>query len=174
MDRLKSFGFLLKDLARRHVQRFEQRASELNLTLMQCKALIALERQEGVSQARLAEVTDVDPMTMVRILDHMESDKLVERRLDPEDRRARQLFLTDKARSLVAKVWEVADVTRGEFFVGVPAADRDTFMRVLEQIHANAAALTGQPAAPVPAPEPRPTSQARRAKPASRTADSSN
>ena len=83
MDRMRNFGFLLKDVSRRYVLRFEQRAREISLTLPQCKALVRLEKNEGVSQARLAELADVEPMTMVRILDRMEADGLLERRPDP-------------------------------------------------------------------------------------------
>jgi MarR family transcriptional regulator for hemolysin len=70
-DRLRNFGFLLKEVSRRYVNRFEVRAAEIPLNLAQAKALVRLEKNEGVSQARLAELAEVDPMTMVRILDRM-------------------------------------------------------------------------------------------------------
>lgn len=147
MDRLKHFGFLLKDVSRRYTTRFEQHAEAMSLTLTQCKALVQLERNEGVSQARLAELTDVEPMTMVRILDRMEADQIIERRLDPNDRRARQLYLTDKAHPLLEEIWRIAAVTRSEVFAGVGKGEREAFMRTLEQIHHNAVALdTSAPA----------------------------
>jgi MarR family transcriptional regulator for hemolysin len=145
MDKLKNFGFLLKDLSRRYVLRFEQRAEAMSLTLTQCKALTQLEQNEGTSQARLAELTDVEPMAMVRILDRMETDQLIERRLDPDDRRARRLYFTDKGRPLVGEVWRLAELTRNEMFLGVNKEERLTFMRVLDRLHANASALDGQP-----------------------------
>jgi DNA-binding MarR family transcriptional regulator len=152
MDRFKNFGFLLKDVTRRYVLRFEERAAAMALTLTHCKALAHLERNEGVSQARLAELIDVDPMAMVRLLDRMEADELIERRADPADRRARRLYLKGKARPLLAEIWHLAELTRAEVFAGVGDADREAFMRVLEQLHANVAALDGQPlqASPVP------------------------
>ncbi len=160
--RLKNFGFLLKEVSRRYVLRFEQHAQQtLALTLTQCKALVQLERAEGASQARLAELTDVEPMTMVRILDRMEADQLLERRPDPADRRARCLYLTDKARPLLAEIWRIADITRGELFAGVDVAERDTFMRVLEQLHGTLTTLEapgpapGAASAPSPAPAKR-------------------
>jgi MarR family transcriptional regulator, transcriptional regulator for hemolysin len=137
----RHFGFLLKDLSQRYVARFEQRASEISLTLMQCKVLVHLEKNEGASQARLAELTAIDPMMMVRILDRMEADKLLERRADPQDRRARQLYLTKKAEPLLSEVWRLADLTRSELFAGIGKAERDVFMQVLERLHANACAL---------------------------------
>lgn len=145
MDRLKNFGFLLKDLSRRYVLRFEQRAAAISLTLNQCKALVQLDKNEGINQVRLAELTDVEPMTMVRILDRMETDQLIERRPDPVDRRVRRLYLTDKGKPLVAEIWRLVELTRAEMFEGIGDADRERFMRVLEKLHANVSVLTGQP-----------------------------
>jgi DNA-binding MarR family transcriptional regulator len=152
IDRLQNFGFLLKDLGRRYSLRFEQRAREHSLTLMQCKALVHLSRNEGASQARLAELTDMEPMMMVRILDRMEADRLLERRPDPADRRARRLYLTSKAKPLLDEVWRLADATRNEMFAGVPRAERDAFMRILESVHDNACALCDEPTEAIPNP----------------------
>jgi MarR family transcriptional regulator, transcriptional regulator for hemolysin len=137
MDKLQNIGFLLKDLTRRYIERFEEHARSLSLTLMQCKVLTTLERGEGLSQARLAEVVGVDAMTMVRLLDRMEEDHLVERRPDPDDRRARRLFLTPKAKPMLEQIWRLAALVRTEMFVGVARADRDCFLRVLEMAHGN-------------------------------------
>src|SRR5271156_6812491 len=137
MDRLHNFGFLLNDLTRRYVLRFEQRARAIALTLPQCKVLVRLQKNEGVSQARLADLAEVDPMTMVRILDRMEADGLLERRLDPADRRARCLYLTVKARPLLDQIWRLSDSIRAELFIGTSKSDRDIFMSVLERMHDN-------------------------------------
>ena len=155
MDRIRNFGFLLRDLSRRYVLRFEQHASEISLTLMQCKALAQLEQNEGVSQSRLADLTDIEPMTMVRILDRMEADRILERRPDPADRRARRLYLTDKAAPLLKEIWRLVEVTRSEMFAGVSRQDREVFLDVLERLHANASALEG------PTPEAAPARTAR-------------
>jgi MarR family transcriptional regulator for hemolysin len=158
MDRLKNFGFLLKDVSRLYVLRFEQRARDLSLTLVQCKALAHLEKNEGVSQARLAELIDVDAMTMVRILDRMEADSVIERRPDPDDRRARRLYLTGKAKPMLETIWRLAEQTRAEMFAGIPKAEREAFMGVMERLHANAVAAAGQPVDAIDAPSSRPTS----------------
>src|SRR5450759_1266799 len=84
MDPFRHFGFLLKDVSRLYSRNFERHATELNLTLAQCKVLSYLQRNEGISQVRLAYLTDTDPMTLVRILDRMERDGLIERRPDPQ------------------------------------------------------------------------------------------
>ncbi len=144
-DRLRNFGFLLKEVARRYVLRFEVRAREISLNLGQAKALVRLEKNEGVSQVRLAELAEVDAMTMVRILDRMEADGLLERRPDPADRRARCLYLTAQARPILSAIWRLSEETRAEAFAGVSKAERDLFMTVLERIHDNISRLDSEP-----------------------------
>lgn len=141
MDRTRTVGLLLKDLSRLYSSRFERHARALSLTLMQCKVLVNLERAEGVSQARLCSLMTVEPMAMVRLLDPLEAGQLIERRRDPADRRARQLFLTRKGRSMLDQIWQLAAQVRTEMLSGVPREDRDVFFRVLEAAHANLAAL---------------------------------
>jgi MarR family transcriptional regulator, transcriptional regulator for hemolysin len=157
MDRLHNFGFLLNDLTRRYVLRFEQRARAIALTLPQCKVLVRLQKNEGASQARLAELAEVEPMTMVRILDRMEADGLLERRLDPADRRARCLYLTRKARPLLDEIWHLADLTRAEVFAGIGRREREAFITMLERMHNNVCALEDHPIqAPQLGPGPQP------------------
>ena len=141
MDRFKNVGYLLKDVSRRYVARFERHAEEVSLTLMQCKVLLHLSRNEGASQVRLCDLTDIEPMMMVRILDRMEADKLLERRPDPADRRARRLYLTRKATPILDEIDRIMEVTRNEVFAGVSKADREAFLKVLEHVHQNVCAL---------------------------------
>jgi DNA-binding MarR family transcriptional regulator len=149
-DRLRNCGFLLKEVTRQYVLRFEVRAREISLNLAQAKTLVRLEKNEGVSQARLAELAEVDAMAMVRILDRMEADGLLERRPDPADRRARCLYLTAKAKPILGEIWRLSDETREELFAGVSKADRDLFMSVLERIHDNLSTLEGKASEPIP------------------------
>ena len=141
MDRFKNVGYLLKDVSRRYVARFERHAAEVSLTLMQCKVLLHLSKNEGASQVRLCELSDVEPMMMVRILDRMEADKLLERRPHPADRRARRLYLTRKAAPILDEIDRISEVTRNEIFAGVSKADREAFLKVLEHAHQNACGL---------------------------------
>lgn len=151
MDRFKNVGYLLKDVSRRYVARFERHAEEVSLTLMQCKVLLHLSKSEGASQVRLCELTDIEPMMMVRILDRMEADKLLERRPDPADRRARRLYLTRKATPILDEIDRIMELTRNEVFAGVSKAEREAFLKVLEHAHQNVCALEAA-TAPVAAP----------------------
>lgn len=166
MDRFKTVGYLLKDVTRRYAARFERHAQEVSLTLTQCKVLLYLSRNEGASQVRLCELTDVEPMMMVRILDRMEADKLLERRADPADRRARRLYLTRKAARLLDEVERISEVTRNEIFAGVSKTDREAFLKVLEHVHQNACALEAE-TRPGPT-QPNPASSGRRTRLAGR------
>jgi DNA-binding MarR family transcriptional regulator len=145
MDPLPSFGFLLRDVSRLYVQRFEQRARTLGFTLAQSKALIYLAKHEGISQSQLSELCDIEPMNLVRILDRMEADGWVERRNDPADRRARQLFIHSKARPLLDQLQRLSDLTREEAFGGIPASQSDVLMDLLQRIQRNLASLDSSP-----------------------------
>jgi MarR family transcriptional regulator, transcriptional regulator for hemolysin len=144
----RSFGFLLKDLSRLYTQRFEQRAGALGLTLPQCKALVHLAQHEGISQIQLADLTDIEPMTLVRILDRMESDGWLERRSDTTDRRARCLYLKSKGKPLVDDIWDLVDLTRREVFAGIPQKQTSLLIVLLEKVRDNFTSLEPLPAAP--------------------------
>jgi MarR family transcriptional regulator, transcriptional regulator for hemolysin len=137
LDPLHSFGFLLRDTSDRYVKRFEERASALGLTLPQSKVLTYLADREGISQAQLAELTALEPMTLVRSLDYLESRGLVERRNHPADRRARCLYLKPKGKALVDDIWKLIDLTRKDGFVGVSKKQVSLLIELLEKIHNN-------------------------------------
>ena len=139
MDRLRNFYFLLKDVARLTARNFERHAAEvqLGLTLAQCRVLVYLQRTEGISQVRLAYLTDTDPMTLVRILDRMENDGWLERRLDPSDRRARRLYLKPAAQPVLKQIWAIGDRSRNESLAGLEIAERTQLLDLLERVHGN-------------------------------------
>jgi MarR family transcriptional regulator, transcriptional regulator for hemolysin len=141
----RTFGYVLKDTSKLYVQRFEERARELGLTLPQCKALVYLARSEGISQAELGSAAEIDPMSMVRILDRMELDGWVERRADPHDRRARRLFLKPKAKPLLEAVDRVSSATRDEALAGLTQQEADLLVAALERVRHNIASLQPLP-----------------------------
>jgi MarR family transcriptional regulator for hemolysin len=134
-DRLRNIGFLLRDVYRLYVKHFERCAREIELTLAQCKVLGHLSRNEGISQARLAELTDTDPMTLVRTLDRMQQDQWIERRADPEDRRAHRLYLREAARPVMQRMWKIADQARQDALSGLTVAEREQLVSLLERVH---------------------------------------
>lgn len=145
MDSLRSFGFLVKEISRLSTRNFERIAAEarLELTIEQCKVLIHLERNQGISQAGLAYLTDTDPMTLMRIIDRMEADGWVQRRPDPEDRRARRLHLKPAAQPVMQRIWNTADRARSEALAGLDAAERTQLIGLLGRVHDNLIDLVG-------------------------------
>jgi MarR family transcriptional regulator for hemolysin len=137
MDATRHFGFLIKTLERLYTKRFERLAQERSLTLPQCRALYYLARNQGISQKRLAEMTEIEPMTLVRILDRMEADGWIERRADPTDRRARRLFITAAACPVLEEIQRLSAQLRGEALHGLSAAERAQLLGLLERVQAN-------------------------------------
>ncbi|MBV8412059.1 MAG: MarR family transcriptional regulator [Alphaproteobacteria bacterium] len=133
----QNLGFLLHDVARLMRRRFEQNARELRLTRSQCQVLAHLARHEGIPQSGLAEILEVEPITLTRILDRLEAGGLVERRPHATDRRIRQLYLTAEARPLLADIFAIGADTRGEALDGVPELERDFLFQTLTTMKAN-------------------------------------
>jgi MarR family transcriptional regulator for hemolysin len=140
-DRLRNFGFLMRDVSRLYAAYFQRYARELELTLPQCKVLGHLSRNEGISQARLAELSDTDPMTLVRTLDRMQQDQWIERRPDPSDRRAHRLYLREAARPILNRMWKIADQCRQEAMAELSPDEREQLIALLERVHGTLSAL---------------------------------
>jgi MarR family transcriptional regulator for hemolysin len=137
----RSLGFLISDVARLWGRRFEQRAKLKGLTRAQCKVLGYLARHEGINQAGLAELLEVEPITLVRLLDRMGEEGWVERRADPSDRRAYRLYLGPKAEPVYAAALGIAEETRQEALAALTPAEEDVLRAVFERIHASLSAL---------------------------------
>jgi len=134
----ESLGFLLGDISRLMRRRFQQRLEgESALTLAQAKALVYLSRHQGLRQVELAEMLEVQPITLARLVDQLVQHGLVERRPDPGDRRANHLFLTDAAAPHLTAIRQVGAEIRKEVLRGVDKQQAATLLLVLNQIHDN-------------------------------------
>jgi MarR family transcriptional regulator for hemolysin len=133
----QNLGFLLHDVARLMRKRFEQNARGLGLTRSQCQVLAHLARHEGIPQGGLAEILEIEPITLTRIVDRLEAGGLVERRPHPTDRRIRQLYLTAAAHPLLGEIFAIGAETRGEALDGVPEAERVLLFETLAAMKAN-------------------------------------
>ena len=141
MDWHQHLGFLLDDVAHLYARRFEEHARGLSLTLHQCKALAVLANCEGVSQKRLADISEIDPGRLVRILDRMEAVGWAERRSDPHDRRAHLLTTTDSAKPVIQQIWRAVSKTNAEALKDLVFRDLPVLTELLARIHANLVAL---------------------------------
>lgn len=117
---------------------FDRRVAPLGVTRAQWRALAWLAREPGLRQVELADHLDVEPITLCRIVDRLEEAGLVERRRDPDDRRAWRLYLTPKGEPLVGQLRELAGQLAQEAFAGVTPqaveALRDALARVRDNI----------------------------------------
>jgi DNA-binding MarR family transcriptional regulator len=156
-----TFGFLLHDTARLMRRDFERRSRSSGLTRAQWAVLAYLARSEGSSQAALAEMLDIEPITLVRLLDRLEEAGWVERRADPDDRRVRRLFLTETARPLMDQFQEIAAATREAALCGLSEEERRQVTDLLMKVRSN---LSGREstAAPTSGDEARHSSPSKR------------
>ncbi|MGN6098214.1 MAG: MarR family winged helix-turn-helix transcriptional regulator [Bosea sp. (in: a-proteobacteria)] len=92
----------------------DQRVREHGTTRAQWGVLSRLRRQEGLNQAALAEQMDLQPISLARLLDRLQSQDLIERRENPADRRAYLLYLTTAGRRLVDDLDDVRGAIAGE------------------------------------------------------------
>jgi MarR family transcriptional regulator, transcriptional regulator for hemolysin len=131
---LSGLGFLLHDAARLFRRRFEQKAQHHGLTSAQWRLLARLSRQEGLNQASLAALLEVEPITLCRLVDRMEAGGWVERVADPDDRRAKLVRMTDKSRALVGKMRGIALEVYEEALAGFSEAERAALIGSMKKI----------------------------------------
>lgn len=120
---------------------FDRRAAELGVTRAQWRLLGRLARQGGQRQVDLADAMDIEPITLCRIVDRLEEAGLVERRRDPADRRAWQLFNTPTAEPLVTKLQALAQSMESSAFSGLTAQDLARLTDSLAIIRTNVSAF---------------------------------
>ena len=135
--RQDSIGFLMADVSRLMRQSFQKRMEGSSLTMAQARALFYVSRHEGVRQVDLAELLEVQPITLARLIDHLQAEGLVERRTDLADRRAYQIYLTDKAGPYLSIIDEVALGIRKDILKGLDKEQVDTLLFALHKIREN-------------------------------------
>jgi MarR family transcriptional regulator for hemolysin len=143
-----TLGFLLHDVARLLRKRFEQNARGSGLTRSQWQVLAYLDQNQGIHQSGLADLLEIEPITLGRIIDKLETLGLVERQPHPSDRRVWQLRLTPQAGPKLAEMRKFGDATRGEALAGVSEADRIRLVKTLQALKANLLTEYTTPVAP--------------------------
>jgi MarR family transcriptional regulator for hemolysin len=146
----REFAFILNDVARLLRTYADHRASQFGMTRAQWAVLVRLDRSEGLNQSELADTLDLQPITLTRLLDKLCDGGLIERRPDPEDRRAKRLFLTPAARPLLKQLAGLGEETMSSATDGLSedtigrmiselATVKDNLRRLIQQRHANVA-----------------------------------
>ena len=126
-----TLGFLLHEVARLLRKRFEQFSRDSGLTRSQWQALAYLAQNEGINQSGLAELLDVEPITLSRIMDKLEACGLIERHPHPSDRRVRILRLAPAARLKLMQARKLGEIARSEALTGLSETEG---MRLLETL----------------------------------------
>jgi DNA-binding MarR family transcriptional regulator len=136
---MQTLPFEIGETAHALRKAFDRRAVGMGVTRAQWKVLFRLERVPGLRQIELADMLDIEPITLSRIVDRLEEAALVERVADPADRRAWRLHVTAKAQPLIAKLQAVADEMIAEAFAGIDPEHIAIAREVLARVRENAA-----------------------------------
>ena len=137
----RNFGFILHDVARLLRTTYDRRVRDLDLTRSQWWVLTHLFRKDGITQSELAETLELEKPSLGRLLDRLEGKGWVRREADPNDRRAKRIFLTEAADTPMHVMREIASGVREDALSGLSSDDRDHFVDTLLTIKAN---LMGQ------------------------------
>src|SRR5215469_10856209 len=120
----------------------DHRAKARGTTRAQWIVLFRLRQQEGLSQVDLADVLELQPISLVRLLDRLVEHGLLERRHDPKDRRANRLFLTERGRQLVYDLDSLRDAIASDVLQDVSTEAIRTSLTMLRGIKDRIKALS--------------------------------
>jgi MarR family transcriptional regulator for hemolysin len=127
----REFAFSLNDVARMLRTYADHKARHFGMTRAQWAVLARLDRFEGLKQSELAEMLDLQPISLTRLLDRLCDAGLIERRSDPNDRRAKRLFLTAAARPLLE---QLADLGEEMMTTALAGVERSAVERMVAQL----------------------------------------
>lgn len=130
-------AFLMADTSRLFRRAFDARSRCLGVTGQQWRVLVAVFRNPGINQGNAAEMIEVEPITLSRMVDRLQDAGLIERRADPGDRRAWCLHLTDKALPLIDAMRVIAEDLIESAFEGFTPQERDDFAATTERFRDN-------------------------------------
>jgi DNA-binding MarR family transcriptional regulator len=144
----ENIGTLLAQVSRLLRRSFDERARGMGVTRPQWQVMSLLRLNAGSNQGNLAEMLEVEPITLGRMIDRLQDAQLVERRPDPADRRAWRLHLTGKGQALLDQLMPSAMETLDSAMEGIEEAERNLFREILARMRAN---LSRKTIAEVPA-----------------------
>lgn len=133
----QSIGFLLDDTARLFRRAFNARTRSIGITALQWRVMAYLLRNQPLRQSEFAEIIEVEPITLSRMIDRLVSADFVERRPHPSDRRAKLLFLTARGHELLAALPPVTATIAEEATEGLSDTERGDLVELVERVRAN-------------------------------------
>src|SRR4030088_1029666 len=133
----RELAFAINDVARLLRTFADHEARRFGMTRAKWAVLARLDRFEGLKQTGLAEMLDLQPITLTRLLDGLADNGLIERRADPDDRRAKRLFLTPAARPLLERLTELGEDLMATALAGLEPAEIAALLGSLTAVKEN-------------------------------------
>lgn len=133
----ENLGTLLGQVARLLRRSFDERARGIGVTRPQWQVISLLKLHPGSNQGALADMLDVEPITVARMIDRLQEAGLAERRADPADRRAWRVHLTGKGEGLVEKLLPFGQQTLDAALEGIAAEEQAQFLATLARVRHN-------------------------------------
>lgn len=144
----REFAFQIMDVARLLKTYADQRARQFGISKAQWAVLVRIDRFEGLKQSELADMLDLQPISLTRVLDRLADNGLIERRADPNDRRANRLHLKPAARPLLDQLATLATDMMSTVLEGLDAKTIERMLRDLGLVKDNLRAAIGRNATP--------------------------
>lgn len=133
----REIAFTLKDVSRMLGTYADQQGHVLGISRAQWTVLVRLQRHEGLKQSELADVLDLQPISLTRLLDRLAENGLIERRPDPNDRRANRLYLTPAARPLLERLGQLSKGLMETVLAGLDRKSREQLLHNLSIVKDN-------------------------------------
>ena len=133
----REFAFTIMDVARLLKTYADQRARQFGVSRAQWAVLMRIERNEGLKQSELAEMLDLQPITLTRLLDRLADNGLIERRADPNDRRANRLYLKPAAKPLLGRLADLGADMMETVLEGISLTSTERMLKELSALKDN-------------------------------------
>ncbi|CAN7228123.1 MAG: MarR family transcriptional regulator [Rhizobium sp.] len=122
---------------------FDKIVRERNMTLPRARVFFTLNKKDGINQRELAERLELETPTLVRILDAMEGQGFVQRRVAGSDRRAKEIYITETGKVVAGEIDDIAVKVRAQVIAGIPENDLKTTLEVIRAMQANLQGIRG-------------------------------
>jgi MarR family transcriptional regulator, transcriptional regulator for hemolysin len=133
-----NIGFIVNRAAKAFVKALDTELREnVGVTFGQWKVIVMLANQNGLTQKEIADRLGLEGPTLIPIIDKMEQEGLLVRKVDPDDRRNNRIYRTEKADELWDRMIECALRIREVSLRGIPEQDINIMKKVLEKIAEN-------------------------------------
>ena len=133
----REFAFTIMDVARLLKTYADQRARQFGISRAQWAVLVRIDRNEGLKQTELADMLDLQPITLTRLLDRLAENGLIERRADPNDRRANRLYLKPVAKPLLDRLADLGANMMETVLAGISATSIERMLKELGLVKDN-------------------------------------